>query len=123
MKTSLIRRSCLAAALVAASFTCVAAFAQAKVALEVVIAKPKAGVSLEKLIAADKKMEQDFVSKQKGFLSREVAVSKDGELFVVVHWATLQDAETAGAAFMTAPSAKPRMEMSDTSLFKHFVVQ
>lgn len=97
--------------------------AQERVALEVVIAKPKAQVTMEKLIRADKDMERDFVSKQKGFLSREVAVSKDGELFVMVRWATLHDAEAAGAAFMTAPSAKPRMEMSDLSLFKHFVVQ
>lgn len=123
MKTSMIRRGLVLAALVSTALTCATAFAQAKVALEVVIAKPKAGISMQNFIAADKKMEQDFVSKQKGFIRREVAVSGDGDLFVIVHWASLQDAEAAGAAFMSAPSAKPRMEMSDTSLFKHYVIQ
>jgi len=93
------------------------------VAFEIVISKPKAGVSLETLLQADKTMEQRFLAKQKGFINREVGVSKDGEVFVIVRWKTLADAEAAGAAFMTDPAAKARMEISELSLFKHYIKQ
>lgn len=91
-------------------------------ALEVVISQPNAGVTMEKLVEVDKKMETDFVSKQPGFIKREVAVSKDGNLFVIVHWKTLKAAEAAGKAFETAPSAAERMAISKTSLFNHYVL-
>lgn len=51
------------------------AFAAEPLAFEVVVSKPKAGVSLEDLLAADKKMEEQFVVKQKGFKTRQVAVN------------------------------------------------
>lgn len=113
----------MAGAFILAIGTFNAAFAADGVALEVVISKPKAGVTLEALLQADKKMEQDFVAKQKGFVSREVAVSKEGEVIVIVHWVTLADAEAAGAGFMNDPTGKARMEVSDASLFKHFIQQ
>ena len=94
-----------------------------RVAFEVVISKPKAGVSLETLLQADKTMEQQFVAKQKGFIDREVGVSQDGEVFVIVHWKTLADADAAAASFMTDPVAKARMDVSEASLFKHYVKQ
>ena len=118
-----IRRIMLACFLMLAAALPTVAFAGDGTALEVVISRPKAGSTLEQLLAADKKMEQDFASKQKGFISREVAVSKDGEVIVIVHWATLADAEAAGAIFMSDPAAKPRLDISDASLFKHYVVQ
>jgi len=93
------------------------------VAYEVVISKPKAGVSLDALLKADKEMEEQFVAKQEGFIDRKVGVSKDGEVFVVVRWKTLADAERAGAAFRTAPAAQARLKMSEASLFKHYVHQ
>ena len=100
-----------------------AAYAGDGVAFEVVISKPKPGISLEALLQADKKMEQEFVAKQKGFIDREVAVSDDGEVFVIVRWKTLDDANTAARSFMNDPAAKARLELSDASLFKHFVKQ
>lgn len=93
------------------------------VAFEVVIAKPKAGVSMAEFLAIDKEMENKFVAKQKGFKSREVAVSKDGVVFVIVHWASMKDAEDAAAAFMKDPTAKLRNDKGDMSLFAHYVKQ
>lgn len=86
------------------------------VAFEVVIAKPKAGVSMAEFLAIDKEMENKFVSKQKGFKSREVAVSKDGVVFV-----SMKDAEDAAAAFMKDPTAKLRNDKGDMSLFGHYI--
>lgn len=94
-----------------------------KVTFEVVAAKLKEGYTMEQLVKADKEMEDNFVVKQKGFLKREVAVSKDKtQLFVIVHWATLEDAEAAGAKFMTDTWAGKRMMMCDVVLFNHYVV-
>ncbi len=94
-----------------------------KVTFEVVAAKLKDGYTMEQLVKSDKEMEDNFVVKQKGFLTREVAVSKDKtQLFVIVHWATLEDAEAAGAKFMTDTWAGKRMMMSDVVLFNHYVV-
>jgi len=92
------------------------------VTFEVVISKAKQGVALPDLAKADKAMEDNFLVKQKGFLRREVAVSKDKtEFFVIVHWATLEDAEAAGAAFYTDQYAMKRMALSDVVLFNHYV--
>lgn len=90
-------------------------------AFEVVISKPKAGVSLEALLQADKTMEQQFVAKQNGFIDRDVGVSRDGEVFVIVRWKTLANAEAAAASFMIDPAAKARMELSEPSFFKHYI--
>jgi len=93
-----------------------------QVAFEVVVAKVKEGVTMSDLVKADKVMQVNFLEKQKGFLKREVAVSKDQtQIFVIVHWATLEDAEAAGAAFYTNPDAMKRMGMSEVVLFNHYV--
>ncbi|MGL4767376.1 MAG: hypothetical protein ACRCV6_04780 [Formosimonas sp.] len=99
-------------------------FAFAKPAFEVVIAKPKAGVTMQDFLAEDKQMENNFVRKQKGFQNRKVAVSKEGdELFVIVRWKNLEMAEAAAQSFMTAPAAQKRLHMSDMQLFKHYIVE
>ena len=92
-------------------------------AFEVVIAKPKADVSINEFLSIDKKMETQFVSKQKGFISREVAVNPMGEVFAIVHWNTLKDAEAAAAAFMSHPVAKERNDKGELILFRHYVKQ
>lgn len=100
-----------------------ASYGAENTAFEVVVSKPKAGVSVEQLLQADRKMEEEFVSKQKGFIDREVGVAKDGEVFVIVRWATIEDADAAGQAFMSDPYAKARSEMSDLSSYKHYIKQ
>jgi hypothetical protein len=99
-----------------------AAWAADPVALEVVISRPKAGATLEQVRANDKAVDA-FVRAQTGFISREVGINKEGEMFVIVHWASLADAEAAGAAFMKDPSGAAAMSTGDVSAFKHFVVQ
>jgi hypothetical protein len=88
------------------------------------IALPDDQVTFEVVIAkTDARLEREFVAKQGGSLNREVAVSKEGEVFVIVRWMSLGDAEAARAGFMTAPTGSARMEMSDLSLFAHSVKQ
>ncbi len=62
--------------------------------------KLKVGYTMKQFLKVDKEMETNFVTKQKGFLKREVAVSKDNtQLFVIVHWQTLEDAEVDAKKF------------------------
>ena len=71
MRITTIAWTLLAATLAVSAAT--PATAADGVAFEVVITKPKPGVSLAALLQADKTMEQQFVSKQPGYINREVA--------------------------------------------------
>lgn len=113
-------KSILLGAIAAAAFAG-AAYAD-PVALEVVISKPKAGATLAQVLEADKAMGA-YITKQPGFISREVGTSADNEVFVVVHWATMKDAEAAGQAFMSVPEGKAMLGLVDASVFKHFTTQ
>jgi len=92
-----------------------------KVTFEVVVVSLKDGVTMDELLKADKEMETKFVSKQKGYINREVAVSKNSkDLIVIVRWDTLENAENAAKAFMSDPSAQKRMALADIKLYDHY---
>lgn len=92
-----------------------------KVTFEVVVVTLNEGVTMDQLLAADKKMEDNFVSTQKGYINREVAVSKNGkDLFVIVRWDTLENAEKAAEAFMKDPYAQKRMSLAKITLYNHY---
>ncbi|MGH8926358.1 MAG: antibiotic biosynthesis monooxygenase family protein [Acidimicrobiia bacterium] len=94
-----------------------------RVTFEIVMLRIKPGVEISAFIAADHNMEVNFVSLQHGFISREVGLSKDGrDFFVIVRWATLEDAEAAAAAFFASPWGSERADPTDVVLFNHFVV-
>jgi hypothetical protein len=91
------------------------------VALEVVAVKLKAASDMDAFRKNDM-LVAEWVSKQPGFISRETATGPDGEWFTIVHWASLKDAENAGAAFMKSEQAKTAMSMIDQNsmLYKHY---
>lgn len=92
-------------------------------AFEVVVVKPKQGVALEQFLQLDKVMEQQFVAKQPGFIKREVAVAKDGSVFVIVRWESLNKAEAAAQKFMADPTAKARNDAGEMTLYNHYILQ
>ncbi len=94
------------------------------VALEVVAIKLKAGGDMDAFRKNDKAT-AELVSKQPGFVSRETGSGPDGEWFVIVHWASLKDAENAGAVFMQSGQAKVSMSMIDQNsmFFKHYITE
>lgn len=94
-----------------------------RVTFEVVVVRIKEDADISAFIAADHELEVTFVSKQPGFLGREVALSKDGrDWFVIARWATLEDAEAAATAFLASPWRVGRGGAQDVVLFNHFVV-
>lgn len=98
--------------------------AEGGVALEIVAFTLNDINDLEKLRLADQ-MTADWVATQPGFISRETAAGANGEWIVIVHWATLADAEAAGIAFMQLNQDQSAMSMFDpsTMLFQHYVVE
>jgi len=93
-------------------------------ALEVVAGTLNADISVEKHRQADKAV-ANLIARQPGFISRETGIGKNGDWFVIVHWATLKDAENAGAVFMKSSEGQASMTMSDPKsiLFKHYIVR
>ena len=95
-------------------------------ALEVVAFTLNDPSDIDKLREADK-MTAEWVATQPGFISRETGAGANGDWIVIVHWATLADAEAAGVAFMQLSQAQGEGAMSmfdpSTMLFKHYVVE
>ncbi len=83
--------------------------------IEVVTFKLKAGVSYAKFAPIDKAVEDQHVSKQPGFLSRQSAAGDGGEWLVIVHWKSAKDGEASMSTFMDAPAAKTFMDHIDAS--------
>lgn len=91
-----------------------AAGASAKV-VEVVTFKLKPGVASAEFRTIDKEVEQQHVSKQPGFVSRESAAGEGGEWLVIVHWRSRKDADASMASFERAPAAAAFMSKIDAS--------
>lgn len=81
--------------------------------IEIATFKLKEGVSAQQFAPLDKAVEVDHVSQQPGFLSRETAYSEDGVWLVVVHWASIEDADASMNSFMGAPAAANFMSHLD----------
>jgi len=98
------------------------ASAESRTAFEVVAGKLKNGVDMSAQREADIAVAA-LVSKQKGFIYRETASGQNGEWFVIVHWASLKDAENAAAVFMNSEEGKMASSMLDQSslLFMHYL--
>ena len=83
--------------------------------IEIVTFKLRPGVSAAEFRPVDKAVEQEHVSKQPGFVSRESASGADGEWLVIVHWRSEKDAEASMASFSKAPAAAQFMSKIDAS--------
>lgn len=112
----------LAASMLAASAALSASAADQRVALEVVAGQMKAGGNMDALRKADQAVAA-LIAKQPGFISRETGAGPKGEWFVIVHWASLKDAENSAAVFMKSPEGQAAMSLFDqnTMLFKHYI--
>ena len=86
--------------------------------IEIVSFTLKPSVSYADFAKLDHSVEVDHVAKQKGFVSRESAMGKNGEWMVVVHWASLADADASMASFTKAPIAAEFMGSLDLDTMK-----
>jgi heme-degrading monooxygenase HmoA len=70
--------------------------------VETVRFKRRPGTDTTDFETLDRRVEDDYMAKRPGFLSREVSRSDDGEYLVIVHWATPEDADATMAGFFSA---------------------
>lgn len=80
--------------------------------------KAKLGVSDAQVLAASQEAHDGFLAKQKGYVSRELLKSSEGEWVDIVHWETMEDAQAAMNSFMVHQSTKKFGEVIDPSSIK-----
>ena len=83
--------------------------------IEIASMQLKDGVTLEEFEPLDRAVEEQFVSKQPGFLSREAAAGDDRSWVVIVHWASVEASENSMKTFADAPANAAFMARVDAS--------
>lgn len=78
--------------------------------IEVVTLTIRDGVSADHFAALDKAVEREHVALQPGFIARESAHGENASWLVIVHWASVEDADASMASFAAAPAAAAFME-------------
>lgn len=93
--------------------------------IEVTTFACKPEVSAETFWTRDASIQADYTSQQPGFISRESALSEDGEVVVVVRWKRMADAEASMNKFMQDASVADYADMIDgpTMQMKRYQVQ
>jgi hypothetical protein len=73
------------------------------------------GVDDADFLRLDGEVEARYMALRPGFTSRQTARSVDGEWFMVVHWASKEDAEATIHAFFSAPETQQFLAAVDLS--------
>ena len=81
--------------------------------LELVVYKLNEGVSREHFLGTNGAV-STWISRQPGFISRELVYDRDGDRWVdVVWWETMEQAHAASQAAMTSESCQPMFALID----------
>ena len=88
--------------------------AQENGVIEIVTMSLAEGVSAEEFEPVDKAIEDEHVSKQPGFVSRQAAFS-EGKWAVVMNWESAEAAQASMDSFASAPAAEKFMSMIDAT--------
>ncbi|MEM0965839.1 MAG: hypothetical protein AAGJ81_06805 [Verrucomicrobiota bacterium] len=94
-------------------------------AIEMFSYKPLDGIDIENLLATDARVKEEFVAKQPGYINRYTTVSKDGTVFVFVHWDSMKSVRASQAKAMEDPLMGEYMGMmnQDTLVFHNLTVK
>ena len=85
--------------------------------VEIVTFRLKDGVSRDDFVAETVSMERDFLGKLKGFTDRDTGMTEDGEVVVVLHWESAEDAQASINKFVDAPQTRAFTAMIDMDTF------
>ena len=81
--------------------------------LELVVYKLKEGVAREQFLGTNGAV-STWISKQPGFVSRDLVYDSDGDRWVdVVWWETMEQAQAANEKSMTSESCQPMFALID----------
>lgn len=90
----------------------------AKSVLEVTSFKPKSSSNTQVFNKLDAEVENNFTSKQPGFIKRQSGINENGEYVVLVYWETLENAEASMQKFMSDQSVADYASMIDGETMK-----
>ena len=85
--------------------------------VEIVTFRLKDGVSRDDFVAETASMERNFLGKLKGFTDRDTGMSEDGEVVVVLHWESAEDAQASINKFVDAEGTRAFTAMIDMDTF------
>ena len=91
---------------------------EGKSIMEVTTFNIKSDADARSFAARDAQVENDFTSKQKGFIKRQSAVDDNGNYAVVVFWENTADADASMSKFMGEASVADYVQMIDGSTMK-----
>jgi hypothetical protein len=93
--------------------------------LEIVRFRLNEGTNSSQFLEAVAQMNQSFLSKQAGFLNRQLAQAEDGIWTDIVHWESLQKAQEAMQIAETMPNLMHFMQMIDATSIRmeHITLQ
>lgn len=83
-------------------------------AAEAITVRLKDGADVDGFLAANKAIEENYVSQQPGFIARETGVTEDGDWMIVVHWGSADDSAASIAKFGEAPGVEAFMSFMDS---------
>ncbi|MDQ4144627.1 MAG: hypothetical protein M3198_12965 [Actinomycetota bacterium] len=86
--------------------------------IEIVTFRLKDGVSKEDFLAQNKNVEENLVSKMPGMLTRETAMTEDGQVAVILHWDKPESAQHSMDVFPTAPESQDFLALLDMDTFQ-----
>ncbi|MEM9889047.1 MAG: nuclear transport factor 2 family protein [Bacteroidota bacterium] len=89
-----------------------------EVIMEVTTFKTKPNVNPSDFNARDVMIEEDFTSKQAGFIKRQSGISAEGKYVVIVYWETASDADASMNKFMSDASVADYAQMIDAASMK-----
>ncbi len=91
--------------------------------VEMVLFKTNEGIKREEAKKAITEL-NEFVSKQKGFISRTTTVSEDDQFLDIIYWTDLQSAKTASEKAMENPKTLEAFKVMDENdmIFKYFSI-
>lgn len=71
--------------------------------IEVITVALADGAAIEDFLPANEAIDENYASQQPGYLSRETAVSADGQILLAVYWESKADSDNSIAGFGEAP--------------------
>jgi heme-degrading monooxygenase HmoA len=85
--------------------------------IEILTFRLRAGVAAEAFISENRRVQEEVVARQPGFLSRELARGEEGEWLVVVRWESRAHSAASMEAFGASPHTSDFLEMIDGSSY------
>lgn len=90
------------------------------IVVEVAMFKLNEGVTDYAFITEAEKVQESFLKNQKGYLDRELLKGEDGQWFDILHWQSMDEAQSAAQVMMQEPACQQFIKMIDPKSIQMF---